>query len=67
MIPKQNIYKKGKKVFSVINAGILWNIAHIFNKNKINKLHLSSNEASCHHICVNDTHREKAVFYSIQY
>ena len=67
MIPKQNIYKKGKKVFSVINAGILWNIANIFNKNKINQLHLSSTEASCHHICVNDTHREKAVFYSIQY
>ena len=58
---------KRKKVFSLINAG--WIVSRIlyifFNVNQINQLYLSNNEASCHHIYVNDTHRE--MFYSIQY
>ena len=29
---------------------------------QINQLYLSNNEASCHHIYVNDTHREKLCF-----
>ena len=56
--------QKGKKVFSLINAG--WIVSRIlyifFYVNQINQLYLSNNEASCHHIYVNDTHREKLCF-----
>ena len=55
---------KRKKVFSLINAD--WIVSRIlyifFNVNQINQLYLSNNEASCHHIYVNDTHREKLCF-----
>ena len=61
-IPKQ--YKKVKSFF--LNKCYLdcqQNIVYIyFNVNQIGQLFLSNNEASHHHIYVNNTHREKLRF-----
>ena len=35
---------------------------YFFNMNQINQLLLSNNEASHHHVYVNDTHRENLCF-----
>ena len=35
---------------------------YFFKAHQINQLHLSNNEASCHYIYVNNTHREKLSF-----
>ena len=61
---KTYIIKKEKIFFSLINAGwVISGILYIFfNINQINLLYLSNNEASCGHIYVNDTHREKLCF-----
>ena len=54
-IPKQ--YKKRKIVFSLKLSGEY--CVYFFIVNQINQWYLSNNEASRHHIYVNNTHRKK--------